>query len=704
MLVSTRWLSRYLDPGKLGPEEIQRALIDAGFPIESSEVLSDGDARLDVEITSNRGDCLAHAGLAREIAAKTGRRFVLPTVSSLAGAGSRDPAPCSGLVQIDNREPAACPRFTARVIRGVKIGPSPAWLATMLEAAGQRSINNVVDATNFANLELGQPCHAFDLNALAKGADGRVRIVVRFAHAGETLRTLDGKDRSLRADELVVGDELRARGLAGVMGGADSEVTDATTDVLLEVATWDPVVVRRASRRHQLRTDASHRYERVVDARAIDANAQRIAELVAAVSGGRLLDGFVAAGPPVPAPTMIALRPARVRAILGADLPDERIAGALGALGIEVAPAGRAAAAWTCRVPDDRPDLTREIDLIEEVARVVGLEAIPTRETIAVRVRAPQAGEAARREAGSILSGLGFYEAVTFTFCSAKQAALFLPQGMSMVRVDDARRGEEGVARPSVLTGLLACRRANQHARADAEGGVRLFEIGSVFALAPDGRCIENSNLALLMDVPTRGRTPKAEELQAGARAVRGVVESLVQALGGARAPLAFEPSVPHAPGFDAGAFARVTLADNALGYVGLLAPAILAMHDLARPAFAAELSLPRLLALYPPRPAVEALPLFPGIERDVSLILDERVRWDAVRAAVASRPTPALESWSFVGSFRGGPIPAGKKSVTVRLAFRDPARTLRHEEIDAPVADLVAALARDLKAEVRAG
>ncbi len=242
MHTSVRWLNRLLAPATLTPEEAESVLMDVGFPIETREALPDGDTHLDVEITSNRGDCLSHVGLAREVAARTGRSLVLPAATLPAGAGS-----VNDHLKVDNRAPEVCPLFTARVIRGVKIGPSPAWLVGALEAVGQRSINNVVDATNYVNFEYGQPSHAFDLNKL----DGR-SLVIRFAREGEKLTTLDGKARVLKADELVVADATRAQSLAGVIGGQDAEVTPATTDIVLEAAAFDPATVSRAMRRHGL--------------------------------------------------------------------------------------------------------------------------------------------------------------------------------------------------------------------------------------------------------------------------------------------------------------------------------------------------------------------------------------------------------------------------------------------------------------------
>ncbi|MEZ6244027.1 MAG: phenylalanine--tRNA ligase beta subunit-related protein [Phycisphaerales bacterium] len=290
MDISLRWLNKYLAPGDVTADEADEALTHAGFPIETRETLASGDVRLDVEVTSNRGDVLCHVGCAREIAASgvasKPRQLMAPPIDRVPTQGK-----VSEALTLENREPGVCPLFTARVIRNVKVGPSPAWLIEALESVGQRSINNVVDVTNFITFELGNPCHVFDLKKLA-GA----KLVIRFANDGEALTTLDAKPRKLVKTDLVVADAQRPQSLAGVIGGADSEVDDSTTDVALEMATWDPVTIRTTARRLGIRTDAGHRFERGVDARTIEDAARRAAALICELTGGTLCDGELADG------------------------------------------------------------------------------------------------------------------------------------------------------------------------------------------------------------------------------------------------------------------------------------------------------------------------------------------------------------------------------------------------------------------------
>lgn len=693
MHASLSWLNRLLEPGNLGVDEAEAVLTNAGFPIESRESLAWGDTKLDVEVTSNRGDCLSILGLAREVAAASGRK--LKSAAANLPYGAEDVAKAASLV---NETPGVCPVFTVRVVRGVKVGPSPAWLATLLESVGQRSINNVVDATNYINFELGNPCHAFDLKKLA----GRA-LVVRFAWAGEMLTTLDGKARKLAADELVVADGERAQSLAGVMGGADAEVSVATTDLALEVATWDPPTVRRASRRHNLRTDASHRFERYVDPRTVEEASRRLAALVLEVAGGTLLDGVLAAGRAMPEPARLTLRPARCNAVLGLSLTPEEMLRRLGALAINASRTGDVIA---CEVPAWRNDLRAEIDLIEEVGRSGGLGPIPIRERVPIVLRPPQQRERAMRELAGVLTGLGFHEAVTFSFLSPARAAPFLPPGLEPVNVDDERRGAEPTCRPSVIPSLLACRRANQDAGNEPEGGVRLFEVSAVFAqrrgVSGQPESHEKRVVSLLMDAPEAERA--IDRRQGAVRAMRCVVESLVGAMHGPRAKITIESATPAFTGVDPGAFARVMLGERQIGCFGLVSPALLAEYGLDRAVAAAEIDAEPLLAGFPPRAAIEPLASFPAIERDLSLIVAEGVTWDAVRGEVLKLRAALLEDVAFVYTYRGKQFGAGKKSLTLRLRFRDPARTLRHEEVD-PQVEAVAAAARGaFGAEIRSG
>ncbi len=705
MDISLAWLNAYLEPGDVTAQEADDLLTQAGLPIEGHTPLENGDVVLDVEVTSNRMDCLSHIGCAREVSALSGRALNYPEPGSPA-LGS----PVGGLLSLENREPALCPLFTARVITGAKVGPSPAWLVERLEAIGQRSINNAVDVTNFITMELGNPCHVFDRTKLA----GQ-KLVIRHAEDGEKLRTLDDKQRVLKATDLVVADAERAQSLAGVIGGGDSEVDGSTTEIVFEMATWDPVTVRTQARRLAIVTDAGYRFQRGIDPRTIEDSARRAVALLCELTGGTLAEGVLSEGAPLPESAFVTLRPSRAAAIMGIGVPAGEIITMLRGLEIGVEQTGEDE--LRCEIPPHRSrDLTREIDLIEEVARLTGYDAIPVSDKLEVRVDAPQAERRARRELGRVLTGLGFDETVTFSFARTAHADLFIPRGLEVASVDDERRGDEPALRPSGMIGLLGCRRANQAARSAAPGRVRLFEITAVFAQEPAAegaqpKSVERQNLCMLMDAPGAAESTKrsVDDVQRGLRVMRGAIDTIVRSMHGADARVVVQPATdPGIKGWDDSAVAGVSVAlpgggePVRLGLFGLISAEAREAFDLDVPVIAAELGLDPLTAGFPPKSLAHALPSFPHIERDLSLVVDEGVRWDQISGMVEGLGLERLETCGFVGTFRGKQVGAGKKSVTMRLRFRDADRTLRHEEVDPQVESVVLQAKTDFGAEVR--
>lgn len=689
MLISVNWLNRLLDPGDLTADEAERILTRMGFPIEEREELPGGDVRLDVEITSNRGDCLCHLGCAREIAAGSGRALQRPPLDRDAlDAGSLD---VSEITSVENRAPDVCPRFTARVIRGVKVGPSPKWLIDALESVGQRSINNIVDATNYVLLETGNPSHAFDLGRLAGE-----RLIVRFAGSGETLTALDDRAHKLQPSDLVVADAERAVSLAGVIGGVETSVTERTTDVLLEVATWDPVTVRTAARRLRITTDAQHRFERIVDARTIDEASERLASLVLDLAGGAPAAGMVDVGPAASAASDVApvrLRAKRCRELLGVEIPTSEIRAGLGRLEINCVPEGDDDT-LLCAIPPHRAhDVSREIDLVEEAARCHGLEDIPISEKIHIEAAHPQENDRAVRAMGDLLTGVGFFETVTFSFVDRRAAELFQPAETRPVAVDEERRKGAPFLRPSIIPSLLECRRVNKDAGVRVEGGARLFEIGPAFQETGGGATLNFLNLAMILDAPDR---------QEGLRRMRGVIEAIARAMGGVKVPVELRPTAPACAGESADACAEVLMGSELIGRMGLVSQGAMDAFDLETPLVAAELDVEALIAQHPPRSHVEPLPAFPAIERDLSIVVDEERPWASIERVVGRAKPHRLAGLDFVGVYRGKQVGAGAKSVTMRLRFQDPERTLRHEEVDPQVDSVVAALKSELNAELR--
>lgn len=704
MDISINWLNQYLSPGNVTPDEADAILTEAGLPIEGRTDLPNGDVVLDVEVTSNRVDCLGHVGIAREIAAarhaRTQRTLVLPELKE-----PKPGPPIEGELALDNRVPEGCPLFTARLIRNIKIGPSPAWLKDAIEAFGQRSINNVVDVTNYITLELGNPCHVFDHKKLAGGT-----LIVREATDGEQVKTLYAGEHKLRTTDLVVADAERPQSLAGVIGGHDSQVDESTTDVVFEMATWDPVTVRNTGRRLNIRTDAAFRFERGIDPRTIDYAARRAVQLICEVSGGQLAEGVLTQGQPLPDDQIVEVRAARVSKILGAELSADEIAGLLNPLSIVSVPSGDGMV--RCTIPPHRShDLTREIDLIEEVARARSLGEVEMKDKLEIAVHAPQRDEHLQSECARTLASLGFFETVTFSFTSPKKAACFLAHGMEPIAVDDNRRKAEPTLRPSVLLGLLGCRKSNADARNARPGGIRLFEAASTFAQSPAGKSgvgqtHERRSLAMLADVEFAGKKPTLDDTQRAVRVVRGAIDALVRACFGPDASVRVEPSKPSHSGFDANAHATVFVehagTKTELGSFGVISTEALTNDDLEQPVVGADLHLDVLTSAPVPKTTVEALPQFPGIERDLSLILPEAVAWASVADLVDSCQLERCVGSDLVSVYRGKQVGSGKKSVTVRCRFRDAERTLRHEEVDPQMDRLAERSKADLGAEIR--
>ena len=714
MLASVAWLNRCLDPGDLTPEEAVRLLEAHAFPIEGSEALPTGDTQLDVELTSNRSDCLCHLGLAREIAAVSGRSLVVPEALSASGPGRIDEH-----TSVENMVPDRCPLFTARLIRGVKVGPSPAWLVEALESIGQRPINNIVDVSNFVLHAIGHPNHAFDLNTLAER-----RLIVRHARKGEQVEGLDGHTHKLVETDVVVADAERAQSIGGIVGGVPTSVTEKTTDVLLEMATWDPIMVRRSARRLGISTDAAYRFARTVDARDLAWASAICAKLMLEVAGGEVVGGsgetgLISVGAPLEPLPVVELRVARCEHILGIPVDPARMVELLEALSIRVLETR--AGVLRCEIPPCRAhDLTREIDLIEEVARLNGFDRCAVAPTVQVNLdiahpEAWQARENAMAIIGRTLAGLGFYETVTFSFVQESEALALLPEGMRALKVDEDRRPGAPFLRPSLMPSLLAVRKANQHARVEPVGGVRLFETASVFAEADDGKVHrrqthERRSLGLLMDV-TGAKPERAEALQGAFRTMRGALSRVVTALGGVDASIAARPA--DAPGALKGEpAARLEVMGGAhdgaaLGWIAIVLRtgkgSLRSAFELDRPVVVAELDLDALIALYPPTSGSLELPAFPSIERDLSVVVDEQVAWAQIEQGVRDAKPALLEGVHYVGAYRASDLGAGRKSVTLRLAFRDPKRTLRHDEVDPQVEAVLASLRACVAAELRA-
>jgi len=672
MLVTTNWINDYL-VNDVSTEDQAELLTAAGFPLEGTDTLPDGDVRQDFEMTSNRGDCTCHLGLAREISARTGIALSPPNLDVVD-----EGTPIDQEASVENMEKELCPLYTARVILGTSVSDSPNWLKTKIENRGDTARNAIVDATNFILFEQGQPTHVFDLDKLA----GR-KIIVRMAKDGETFLPLgDGAEViKLTSKDLVIADAEKPVALAGVKGGANASVTNDTKNILIESATFNPVIVREMSRRHKISSDSSFRFERGVSPRQVEPCANRLANVLLDVGGGTLCAGTLRDGKNLPEPIIVTMRTDYCNERLGIELTNEQIVEHLASIGFETSIADGIV---TSVVPCFRGDIHREIDLVEEVGRVHGYENIPLKDTVEVRVPA-FGGEAAGKQAVlNELAGMGFIECVTHSLISIDAASQFLLDGESPLLIDDDRAAAEPALRPSLIPSLLTVRKHNDD---NGVQDVQLAELGSVFVVQ-DGKHIETTELACILDA-------KEDE---GIGELRGVINRICSVLT-ASDDIVITPSTTTPwlePGGD------IVLNGILIGSMGRLSTAVQKKWNVANTTHVAQLHVAQLFEQFPPDVQSHPLPKQPAIERDISLIVDENVLWSNVYSTLKQLDLPLLEEIEYVTTFRGKNIGAGKKSLTLRMRFRDKTRTLTHDEVNTPSLEAAVALQEQLGAEIR--
>jgi len=628
------------------------------------------DVLFELEITPNRADWLSHLGIAREIGVFTGLPVKPPAFPAVAFA------PANGAVVLEAKE---CPYYTLRRIRGVKVGPSPQWLCDRLASVGLRPVNNVVDVTNYVLFAVGQPLHAFD----AAKISGPLRI--RLAGAGESFRALDGRDYSLTGDFLVIADDARPVALAGVMGGEDSGVSPATSDILLESAVFDPASVRRASRSLGLISDSSYRFERGVDPEMVASASALAAGLIVQVAGGVAEEVILEAGTRR-ARSPIALQHARVCSLLGADLSDGEIEKALVQVGLENLSSGGGSSTWSA--PGFRHELSREVDLIEEVSRVIGIERIPSRTAgIFAPSSRPDAAYDFLMDRRRVLAGLGFHEARTSTLVSVADVAWFGPA----VELKNPFGDDQSRLRTSLIPGLLSALKRNLDLGAQ---GVRLFECGRVFFPSDEASRIALVATGEISQADWRGgprRNWDIFDLKGSVRELAGLAEDDF-------APLP-NPPLPFS--------AAIEVFKNGLriGLLGILHPAEARKLDAHAPVVAAEFDAVAWQGALPPTAAARPLPKFPGSTRDIAMTAPLALAYGEVRDAVLSQKEPLLDSVSLFDLFTdpsGKNLPPDRKSLAISLTFRSPDRTLTSEEVNASTDRLKAGLKERLKVDFR--
>ena len=686
MKILTKWLRAYLPGLAVDDAQLAEDLTLRGIAVEGIFSLGEGNGSLyEMDITTNRVDAMNHYGIAREAAAIYGLKLPPLDFALPAARPAKTPFP----VKIEAED--ACGRFTARVLRDVTIGESRDWfagaeVATYFALLEQKMISNAVDATNFAWLAMGQPTHAFDLDKVEGG------IIVRRARKGERLKTLDGIDRVLDADDLVVADHKKALGLAGVMGGWDTMITPETKNVLVEAAWFDPVAVRQTARRHGLHTDASHRFERGADFNAAPVASAIVSAILLANDGwieGELADVRVAAAEERTARRRpVELKLSEVDRILGATEDSAGITGAtvegvLTALGCGLPPAvGQTIRqdSWQVMLPSWRLDLEREIDLIEEVARVYGYNRFAnTLPAFGEGVRALPWAEKELAVRGTLLAA-GFHEAIGSSFCSAAEGALTAQQPGQVVPLGNPLSEEAGVLRPSLVPGMLAMIAGNLNRDVS---DVRLFELGTVF-----GGTTEKVDERPALAFGAVGSLPEDSALHAARpfefHDVKGVVELLLQR---------FEMRAMYFDHFPADAgitpqwlhpyrAARAVADGVTVGWFGQLNPREAAARKIKDAVLVGEIYLDRLYKLPLRRPVAREISRYQPVRRDFSLVLDEGIAWETIDSAMAELKIPELVEWRVREVFRDARLAKGEYALLLGATFQAQDRTLREEEL----------------------
>jgi phenylalanyl-tRNA synthetase beta chain len=658
---------------------------------ELAELLDLYDTVLDIAVTPNRSDCLSLVGVAREVAALTGGALRYPCC-----AVRESEEDIRGITSVSILDPDLCPRYTARIIKDVRVGVSPFWLRQRLEAVGLRSINNIVDVTNFVMLELGQPLHAFDFRFLEEG-----RIIVRRSREGERFISLDGKERVLAADTLLICDGVKPVAIGGVMGGLNSEVKGDTGTVLLESAYFHPPSIRRTSRALGMGTDAAFRFERGIDPEGVVRALDRAASLMAELAGGRVCGGAIDQYPrKIETARDIPLRTGRVREILGTAVPDPEMVEILRRLEMAVEPAGEGR--FLVTPPTCRIDIGREIDLIEEIVRLFGYDRVPaTLPRIAVGAGTASAARRVEQQVRAVLNGAGYTEVINYSFVSAdavdRLGLMEMDERRNLVKIRNPLTEEQAVLRTTMIYSLLL------NARRNADLGcpsLKIFETGRTFIARGEGKLPREENrLACLISGLQAGERWDAPERQVDFYDLKGAVENLLAAL---RIPAlscrAAGTEVFLHPGRSCGVFSG----ESRIGYLGEVHPDLLARMGLEGCVAGCELDLDLLGNLLPDRASFRSLPRFPSSSRDTAFLVRREIEAAELLGLAADSREELLEKVHIFDVYEGRNIPAGMKSLGLRFSYRSPERTLTDEEVNEAHARIVRKIVATAGAAIR--
>ena len=684
MRYSWNWLKSFVNID-IETQELADRLSMVGLGVES--ISSSGDDYIfDIEITPNRGDCLSILGLSREIAALLGKKMTLPPMTY-----TETKKKAGDLVQVKLEAPDLCPRYCGKVVKGVKIAPSPDWLVERLLAVGLRPINNVVDITNFVLAELGHPLHAFDLGSVLGH-----EVIVRRARAGEKIRTIDGVERVLESDMLIIADQNRPIAIAGVMGGANSEITQKTTDIFIESAYFDPPSVRRTSKKLNLSSDASYRFERGTDPHALTKAIERTCHLIQELGAGEICSGVIDTHPQPLQPRKTWLRSSRVNSLLGVTVEKRRVEQLLTRLNFELQ--RRDDDSWTVTIPSYRWDIEKEIDLIEEVARLYGYDQIPSTMPLwrGQNAGAPNWVERERLIRRTMIAA-GYYEVVNYTFVDDNIDRLFRLEAKQAVKLQNPIAEQMGILRTSLLPAMVSNLAWNINRGIK---NIKLFEIGKVYHLVKGKkRPEERETLGIAATGNFAEHYWKDGEREFDFYDLKGVIEFLFRRFGWET--LSFAPD--NIDFYHPAGVAVIRCNHRPIGHMGMLHPHICAQLEIPQSVYMAQLDLELLLKAEASLVKFQPLPKFPAISRDISLLFDRSISFDAITRWINSLKEDIISEVKIYDLYhQGDNIPKDKVSISLNIQFRHPQRTLTLEEVARAQERLINLLKEKLNAEPR--
>ena len=693
MKVQVDWLKEYTEID-VPTDELGHVLTMAGLEIESHETveLPDGEKSevLELNVTPNRGYCLSHIGVAREVSALLNKSLKLPdplkVLESLWGVVKVEER-----VSVENMEPKLCPRYCALVIENVKVGPSPKWLKDRLTAIGLRPINNIVDITNFVMMEYGQPLHAFDRDLLAGN-----KIIIRRAKKGEPFASLDGTELKLEPDALVIADGEKPVALAGIMGGTNCQVSEITCHVVLESACFDPTTVRKGSKKYGLRSDSSYRFERGVDWNGVVSAQARAALMIKELAGGEICLGRVDIYPQEQKPIFVSLRMSRLNQLLGASFNSEQVQDILFRLGMEVP---NQSENMEVKIPSFRPDLLREVDLIEEIARIDGFDKVDTVYPVAgvrpVRISAKQNIIKKVRE---VFCCAGFAETVHYSFIECVVAeefkTAFASERNRVIALKNPLSSEYDTMRTSLLPGLLKTAGLNL---SKGQKPLKLFEVGSVYFSDSNGARTEKAVLSAIVLGPYELTPWKPRGGDYDFYDLKGTLEMLITHL-----HLKLEIFPDSRPFLLPDKSVRVQISDKELGFLGQMAPEQNLVGELGQNVYALELDLGALEKSASSSLQFKPIPKFPETYRDISILVDRSVTSQKAADVILKTGSPLIQKVELYDHFEGKKIQADKKSLTFALSFQSAERTLSDDEVNPLFEKIVQTLKSELGASLR--